>query len=83
MLGKRVPSNLKDKLPKHAQDIYGEAYNNAYDQYSKPEKRRDDSSREATANKVAWSAVKKKYKKDDDGKWHRKDSVKVKIKAKA
>ncbi len=66
-----MPENLKDKLPKHAQDIYKEAYNNAYEQYDKPEKRKGDASREETANKVAWAAVKKKYKKGDDDKWHR------------
>ena len=72
MPGKKVPENLKDKLPKHAQEIFAEAYNNAFEQYKDPEKRRDDESREATANKVAWAAVKKVYKKGDDDKWHKK-----------
>lgn len=72
MPGKKVPENLKDKLPKHAQEIFAEAYSNAYEQYDKPEKRRGSESREAAADKVAWSAVKKEYTKGDDGKWHRK-----------
>ncbi len=72
MPGKKIPENLKDILPKHAQDIYKEAYNSAYDQYKDPDKRRGDESREEAANKVAWAAVKKEYKKGDDGKWHRK-----------
>jgi cation transport regulator len=72
MPGKRVPANLKEKLPKHAQEIYKEAYDSAYEQYKDPKKRRGSASHEATANRVAWSAVKKAYAKGDDGKWHRK-----------
>jgi cation transport regulator len=70
MPGKKVPENLKDKLPKKAQDIYVEAYNSAYEQYAEPEKRSGDESREEAANKVAWAAIKKKYAKGDDEKWH-------------
>lgn len=67
-----LPEQVADKLPKHAQDIYREAYNNAVDQYKEPAKRRGPESREEAAHKVAWSAVKKKYKKGQDGKWHTK-----------
>jgi len=38
MPGKKVPEHLKDNLPRHAQDIYGEAYNNAWEQYKDPKK---------------------------------------------
>lgn len=69
---KDIPENLKDILPSHAQDIFKEAFNNAWDQYKDPEDRRGDQSREEVANKVAWSAVKEKYEKGDDGKWHKK-----------
>lgn len=65
-----LPEQVTGVLPKHAQDIYREAYNNAFDQYKDPDKRRGDESREETAHKVAWNAVKKKYKKGDDGNWH-------------
>ena len=65
--------SLRDKLPKHAQEIYVEAFNSAWDEYKNPSDRRGDDSREETAHQVAWSAVEKKYEKDDDGKWHRKD----------
>ncbi len=34
--------------------------------YKDEDKRRDDASHEETAHKVAWAAVKKKYKKDGD-----------------
>ena len=55
-----------DSLPEHAQEIYKEAHANALQQYQKPEKRRGGKrqSVEEVAHKVAWAAVKKKYKKD-------------------
>jgi cation transport regulator len=67
-----LPDNVRDNLPEHAQDIYKEAFNNAWDQYDDPEDRRGDAGREETAHKVAWSAVKNEYEKGDDDKWHRK-----------
>ncbi len=67
----KLNKSLREKLPKHAQEIYVEAYNDAYDQYKDPAKRRGNQSREETARRVAWSAVEKKYHKGDDGKWHR------------
>jgi len=60
---------VRDNLPKHAQEIYKEAFNSAWDHYADPEKRRDDASREETAHRVAWGAVKDQYEKDRDGKW--------------
>ena len=59
-------------LPAHAQEIYKEAFNSAFEEYKKPEKRRDDDDREEVAHKVAWAAVKKKYAKGQDEKWHEK-----------
>lgn len=70
---KELPDSVKDNLPKHAQEIYKEAYNSAWEQYDTPEERRDDASREETSHRVAWSAVKKKYEKNDDGRWVKKD----------
>lgn len=69
---KELPDSVKDNLPKHAQEIYKEAYNNAWDQYADPEDRRDDASREETAHRVAWSAVKQEYEKQN-GRWTKKD----------
>lgn len=60
-------------LPKHAQQIYRAAFNNAWDEYADPDDRRDDASREEVAHRVAWAAVKQKYRKDDDGLWVPKD----------
>lgn len=65
-----LPENVTNVLPKHAQEIFKEAFNSAYDQYDSPDERRDGESRENTARKVAWSAVKKSYEKGDDDKWH-------------
>src|SRR5829696_1748149 len=57
-----------DTLPSHAQKIYTKAHKNALKQYSSPSKRRGGKrqSKEQVANKVAWSAVKKEYKKKGD-----------------
>ena len=67
-----LPDNVKNVLPSHAQDIYKEAFNSAYDQYKDPDDRKGDSGREETAHKVAWSAVKNNYEKSADGKWRKK-----------
>lgn len=66
-----LPDSVRDNLPEHAQDIYMEAYNSAWDEYDAPSERRGDASREETAHKVAWSAVKKVYEKNDEGRWVR------------
>jgi len=66
----QLPERVTGVLPKGAQTAYRKAYNNAFDQYKEPEKRRGPESREEAALKVAWSAVKKKYKKGKDGNWH-------------
>jgi len=64
-----LPNSVKDHLPKHALDIYREAFNHAYVEYENSNKRKDNSSQEVISHKVAWAAVKKKYKKDNDGNW--------------
>ena len=67
-----LPDSVKDHIPKHAQEIYKEAFNSAYDEYKDPDDRRGDADREETAHRVAWAAVKKKYEKGNDGDWHQK-----------
>jgi len=68
-----LPASVKDHLPEHAQEIYKEAFNSAWDQYDLPRERRNDDSREETAHKVAWAAVKKVYDKDEkSGRWIKK-----------
>ena len=67
-----LPENVQNVLAAHSQDIYKEAFNSAWDQYKDKEDRRVDASREETAQKVAWAAVKNDYEKGDDDKWHKK-----------
>ena len=67
-----LPETVQENLPRHAQEIYKEAFNSAWDEYRDADKRRGDASREETAHKVAWSAVKEKFQKGDDGDWHAK-----------
>ncbi len=60
-----LPDSVRDNLPKHAQEIYQAAFNNAWAQYDQDEE---------IAHKVAWAAVKNIYEKDEQtGKWKRKD----------
>lgn len=54
-----LPDQVTDNLPKHAQEIFKEAFNSANEQYEK----------EQTAFKVAWSAVEQKYEKNQHGEW--------------
>lgn len=67
-----LPDSVQHVLPAHAQDIYKEAFNSAWDEYKHKEERRDDATREETAHRVAWAAVKHQYEKGDDDKWHKK-----------
>ena len=51
------------------------SFSNAWTEYEQPEQRRGNASREEVAFKVAWSAVKKTYHKDEEsGKWMKKSS---------
>ena len=63
-----LPPGIKEHLPRHAQEIFLAAFNHAWDEYKDPKNRRDNSSREEVAHKVAWAAVKTSYEKRDD-KW--------------
>jgi cation transport regulator len=68
-----LPDSVRDNLPQQAQEIYKEAYNSAWEQYKNPADRQGDASREETAHKVAWAAVKNKYEKDEQsGQWRKK-----------
>jgi cation transport regulator len=61
-----LPDSVRDHLPKHAQEIYQSAFNNAWEEYGHDEQR---------AHSVAWSAVKKSYKKDEkSGRWIKKEA---------
>jgi cation transport regulator len=54
-----LPGSVKNNLPKHAQEIYKEAFNSAEEQYGE----------ESRAHRVAWSAVENKYEKNENGRW--------------
>ena len=60
----KPPDKIKD-MPKHAQEIFIDAFNNALKQYEGDEER---------ANKVAYAAVKQKYEQKD-GEWVAKEAV--------
>ena len=50
------------RLPPHAQEIFLVAFNNAWDTYAE----RGPQQQEETAFRVAWAAVKKRYRKQGD-----------------
>jgi cation transport regulator len=55
-----LPPALQRRLPPHAQEIWLEAFNHAWDGYA------DRLDREAVAHRVAWAAVKRLYRKEGD-----------------
>ena len=65
-----LPGAITDNLPKHGQEIYMAAYNSAWNEYKDKSDRRGGTSREETAHRVAWAAVKNVYQKNlKTGKW--------------
>ena len=69
---RELPESVRDNIPKRAQEIYKEAFNSAWEHYKDAKERQDNASREETAHRVAWSAVKKQYEKGENGKWKKK-----------
>jgi cation transport regulator len=67
-----LPDSVQDNLPEHAQEIYKEAFNSAWEEYKDPDDRKDDASRKEVSHRVAWSAVKQVYKKDGE-RWVKKE----------
>jgi len=66
-----LPDSVTKTLPEKAQKIFLAAYNSAWDEYSELSDKKSDASREETAFKVAWAAVKQKYEKKGDS-WQKK-----------
>lgn len=56
-----LPKPVRNALPAAAQTIFRKAFNSADAQYGE----------EARARRVAWAAVKKKYRKSGAGVWKR------------
>ena len=48
----QLPKSVKDNLPKHAQNIYKEAFNSVWDTYKQAKDRHSDDDRETVAHKV-------------------------------
>lgn len=59
-----LPTSIREHLPYHAQDIFRAAFNNAWSRYGVT----DPIHREKIAHRVAWTAVKRLYRKAD-GEW--------------
>lgn len=70
-----LPESVRRALENvpHAQSIFVEAFNSAWEQYADPADRKAGRSREEVAQAVAWSAVKAQYRKGADGLWHPRD----------
>lgn len=62
-----LPSSIRQHLPAHAHDIFRSAYNSAWEHYKCERNRREE-----IAHRIAWAAVKRKYRKVED-RWHVKD----------
>ena len=77
-LARRSPELANRVIPmlyaQKAQTLYRKAFNGAWDQYGESGKRRRGSSREETAHRVAWSAVKRSFEKRGD-RWVRAPSA--------
>jgi cation transport regulator len=54
-----LPASVRNHLPRHAQDIFREAFNHAHRGHD-----------EATSFRIAWAAVKRSYERVD-GVWVR------------
>ena len=52
-----LPLSVRTHLPEHAQDIFREAFNHAWQEYA------DDPRQEEIAHRVAWAAVKRVFVK--------------------
>jgi len=54
-----LPPPIREYLPPHAREIYRSAFNNAWDEYAGRGERREE-----IAHRVAWAAVKHRYRKE-------------------
>ena len=55
-----LPESVRGRLPPHAQEIYLAAFNNAWRQHE------GDPDGEAVVHRIAWAAVKRRYRKVGD-----------------
>lgn len=57
-----LPSEVREKLPEHAQQIFLAAFNGA----------QSDGMDEEAAKRVGWNSLKQEYEQGEDGTWQRK-----------
>jgi len=57
-----LPTEITEKLPEHAQQIFLAAFNAA----------QSDGMSEDAATRVAWNSVNQEYEQREDGKWYQK-----------
>jgi len=69
---RELPMAIKSNLPSHAQLIFKDAFNAAWN--GTCSKRKD---REQCCVKIAWKAVENSYHKNKDGKWVKNDQKSV------
>jgi cation transport regulator len=63
-----LPPTIRDILPEHAQDLYLQAYQKAWDEY---EEGQGYLSRDTMAHQQGYTAVRHEYVQDQGtGKWH-------------
>ena len=55
-----LPPSIRNHLPPHAQEIYLAAFNNAWERHA------GEPDGEATVHRIAWAAVKRRYRKLGD-----------------
>jgi cation transport regulator len=55
-----LPTPVRSHLPAHAQDIYREAFNNAFAQHE------GDPRQEEASHRIAWAAVERLYVKEGE-----------------
>jgi cation transport regulator len=65
-----LPRSVRNHLPGHAQDIFRGAFNHAWETY----RAKDPARIEEIAHRVAWAAVKRRYRKAGDTWVPREDS---------
>ena len=63
-----LPKGVRGALPPGAQTVYRKAFNNAEKQYKDPAKRTRGGDLAEVCSRVAWSAVKREYRKEGE-KW--------------
>lgn len=62
-----LPTPVRRVLPRHAQDIYRAAFNDAFRRYG--------AEHEAVAHRIAWAAVKRRYIQRAAGFWVAREDV--------